>query len=383
MRFLQKNKSKKTILIISDIHLGAGAYVNGQRNYLEDFHSDKELVDFIEYFSSGDYQNREVELIINGDLFDFLAVPFVQYFDDGFWSEKASIEKYEMIAKAHPEVLEAMAKFVANKKKKLVYIIGNHDAEFIFDSLKELFFKNFDKDDLEKVSIIDNKGGEYEPYKGILVQHGHDYEVAHSFDPKDSIVEDEKGDKYFIPPWGSYYVTRVINKFKEDRPHINAVRPIDKFMINGFIYDTLFTVRFGLANIFYFLMVRSIYFFKTSRSITKVLKLALMELELFQDYESLTSELFEKRPDLKLLVVGHTHEPAHRTFAKGGTFINTGTWTRMHNLDFGKNAYDGCLTFAQININEESKETEQNNIPFEASLNSWKGRSVDPYEELN
>ena len=33
--------------------------------------------------------------------------------------------------------------------------------------------------------------------------------------------EAEDGSKYFIPPWGSYYVTRVINKFKEERDHIN------------------------------------------------------------------------------------------------------------------------------------------------------------------
>jgi UDP-2,3-diacylglucosamine pyrophosphatase LpxH len=379
MRFLQKNKTKKTILVISDIHLGAGVYVHGKRNYLEDFHSDKELVDFLDYFSTGDYQNREVELIINGDLFDFLAVPFVHHFDDTFWSEKASLEKYDMIAAAHTEVLEALSRFVSGKKKNLVYIIGNHDAEFIFESLQNKFFEIFDEKDREKVSFVGNKGGEYQPYEGILVQHGHDYEIAHSFDPKDSIIEDEDGNKYFIPPWGSYYVTRLINKFKQDRPHINAVRPIYKFMVNGFIYDTLFTVRFGFAHIAYFIMVRTIYFFKTSNSIFKVLKMALSELELFQDFETLTRSLFEKRPDIDLLIVGHTHEPMHRTIEEGRYFMNTGTWTRMYNLDFGKNAYDGCLTFAQINIKEDSKGREDR---FEATLNSWKGRATYPYSEL-
>ena len=71
MRFLRKTKVTKTILVISDIHLGAGVVVEGKRNPLEDFHHDKEMVGFIEYYFSGEYLNRDVELIINGDLFDF------------------------------------------------------------------------------------------------------------------------------------------------------------------------------------------------------------------------------------------------------------------------------------------------------------------------
>ena len=88
MRFLRANKAQKTVLVISDIHLGAGTYVKGIKNFLEDFHYDEEMVDFLNYYSSGDYEKREVELIINGDLFDLLAVPFVEYFDDEFWSDR-------------------------------------------------------------------------------------------------------------------------------------------------------------------------------------------------------------------------------------------------------------------------------------------------------
>ena len=82
MRFLRKSDVKKTVLVISDIHLGAGAFVNGQRNFLEDFLFDEELVDFFDYHSKGDYGNRDVEVIINGDFLDLLAVPFVPFFDD-------------------------------------------------------------------------------------------------------------------------------------------------------------------------------------------------------------------------------------------------------------------------------------------------------------
>jgi metallophosphoesterase superfamily enzyme len=70
MRFLRKSNIKKTVIVVSDLHLGAGEYVDGRPNILEDFHYDKELVDFLKYYSSGEYSSREVEIIINGDLFE-------------------------------------------------------------------------------------------------------------------------------------------------------------------------------------------------------------------------------------------------------------------------------------------------------------------------
>jgi len=82
MRFLKKNKTDKIILCVSDLHLGAGSFYEGRKNNLEDFNYDKEFVEFLEFYSSGGFQKVEVELIINGDFLDFLAVPFVEYFDD-------------------------------------------------------------------------------------------------------------------------------------------------------------------------------------------------------------------------------------------------------------------------------------------------------------
>lgn len=154
MKFLQKNNIKKTILVISDLHLGAGLIVNKRKNFLEDFHYDKELIEFIEYHGSMHYQEREVELIINGDFLDLLAVPFVPYFDDEFWSESAALEKLKLIVKAHPEVFEALRNFLTFPNNRLVYILGNHDAELVFESLRQYIIDLFPKDDQHKFKIL-------------------------------------------------------------------------------------------------------------------------------------------------------------------------------------------------------------------------------------
>lgn len=388
MKFLRPSDIKKTIVVISDLHLGAGHNLNNRRNFLEDFHYDKELIEFIEYHSSGHFLDREVELIINGDFFDFLAVPFVKYFDDEFWSEKASLDKLKMILDAHSGVISALRDFISFPKNKIVYILGNHDAELIFESLRDYILELFPEKDRSKFRILINEDSSYIPEDGIVIKHGHEYEIAHHYSIHHSIATDINQNKYFIPPWGSYYVTSVINKFKESRDYINAVRPVNKFIINGIIYDPLYTVRFIFANFYYFLMVRFLMIFKQNKKLSEVLNHVKREMQLFKDYESLTEEFVTSDENIKALIVGHTHDPIFREYEDGSIFINTGTWTKMYNLDFGKNFYGAKLTFAKIDIHEKNgneilnSEIKSKFDHLEISLNEWRGRSDLPFKEF-
>ena len=44
-----------------------------------------------------------------------------------------------------------------------------------------------------------------------------------------------------------------------------VLRPIKKFIIDGLIYDSLNTLRFIFATVYYYLMVRFIYIFKQGK----------------------------------------------------------------------------------------------------------------------
>ena len=381
MKSHQRNNVKKVVLVISDLHLSAGKMFKGKRNLLEDFHYDNELIDFLNYYCSGDYENVEVELVINGDFLDFLAVPYVEFYDDEFWSETAALAKLKMIMKAHGGVLEALKNFIATPNKRIVYIIGNHDAEFVFDSLKEKFLSYFGEH--RKNFILSNSISTHVPTKGVCIQHGHQYERAHQFDQENAVVETLNGEKYFIPPWGSYYVTNVINKYKQERSFINAVRPIKHFMIHGILFDTFFTVRFMLSNFYYFVMVRFWHFYMVKRSLKEVLGDLLRELELFQDYETLTRQFFEKHPESRVLIVGHTHNPTLRIFNDGTIFINTGTWTRMVNLDLGQWNNGNALTYAKILVKKLDYEIEDFDKYVEVDLKYWMGINNLPYSEYH
>ncbi|MBF0360202.1 MAG: metallophosphoesterase [Oligoflexia bacterium] len=348
-----QNQNDRIILVISDLHLGAGNLINGQKNHLEDFYFDRELLQFLEYYSSAEYENSNIELVINGDFLDFLATPFVKFFDDEFWSERASIEKLKLILNAHPLVIKELVTFISKPNKKVTYIIGNHDAEMIFNQVRELFLEQFPTQSREKIHfvIFDTH---YSPVKEILIKHGHQYEPAHYNNPKKSLIKTTSNENFFLPPWGTYYVTKIINKFKAERAFINSIRPVRTFIIHGLLFDTLFTIRFIFANIYYFFMVIFLNYFRKKRnlSLREVIRHSWNEIQLFQDYEEITRDEFSKNPNLKVLIVGHTHIPGYRTYINGNTFINTGSWTKMFNMDFTKRQDGRKLTYALISIRE-------------------------------
>jgi len=291
-----------------------------------------------------------------------------------------------MILEAHPGVIEALRDFISYPNNKVVYILGNHDAELVFESLRDYIMELFPEKDRGKLRILINDDTVYIPEEGIIVKHGHEYELAHQYKLADCIATDINHNKYFVPPWGSYYVTRVINKFKEARDYINAVRPINKFIINGMIYDTLYTSRFMFANFYYFLMVRFVMIFKQNKKFNELFSHIQNGMQLFKNYETLTEEFVTSDENVKALIVGHTHDPIFREYDDGSIFINTGTWTKMYNLDFGKNFHGAKLTFAKIDVKAKDDLDEGTVLErfdnLEITLNEWRGRSDLPFKEF-
>jgi UDP-2,3-diacylglucosamine pyrophosphatase LpxH len=373
MRFLRKNKSDNCLLVISDLHLGAGLYRKGRYNPLEDFHYDRELVDFLQYYASEQAPFKKKTLIINGDFLDFLAVPFVKIFDDEFWTEYAAERKFEKIIAAHAEVFEALKDF--NQSHEIIYVIGNHDLEMVYPAVQAKF-----KELVGDCRFISPTTEFFNPIDGVAISHGHHFELAHCFDDQKDLYRDENNQLRMRPPWGSLYVTHIVNKYKWERTHINAVRPIGRFLVHGMIYDPVFTVRFMLGNAFYFIMARYELYWSKRRSLKELIDLIQQDLKLFRSEEVLMQEFFIKNPKTKVYIMGHTHNPFFRSDEAGRIMINTGTWTNMHYLDFGNSRESKRLTYAQLNFtySEEGKVK-----GLESRLHVWRGTNKLPFYEAS
>lgn len=113
---LDHKNYEKIKLVVSDLHLGSGMFLeSGERNVLENFVFDREFSEFLENLS---FVNEDpdfpVELILNGDILDFLSVNYKEtYFD--FISETVSLTKLKMIIEGHPVFFDALRKFISKK----------------------------------------------------------------------------------------------------------------------------------------------------------------------------------------------------------------------------------------------------------------------------
>lgn len=356
-------------VIISDCHLSAGLNFESSRNPHEDFYFDDEMVEFLKYFSTGSYGGDiEVELIINGDFLDFLNVPFQGQFEEVI-TEQFALYKLETIMRGHPQVMAALKEFTSKPGKTITYNIGNHDADLFFPRVQEHLIRAWSPEGQypgDKVRIRGDQPG-FEIEGGIYVEHGNNFEAVHLFNYAKPLLTEGLQEPVLNVPWGSIYVLKIINRFKWERDYVDKVRPAKAMMIWGLFTDTWFTLRFIAVSLFYFIKTRFVYSPTRRSRLSVTAKILKQETQTFlQDLQDAARLVLDEKPQVHTVIFGHTHLPMHKTYPDGRAYINTGTWTKMINLDFrgmgGGNNYR--LTFALVVVKEGKSS---------ASLQQWQG----------
>lgn len=351
----------KVKVILSDCHLSAGRVFEGRLNPHEDFRFDEEMCQLFEFFSTGKYGEVdgipvEVELILAGDYLDYLNVPLRGEFEDAV-TEELSLYKTEKIIEGHPRVMRGLKKFASLPGKKITYLIGNHDADLFFPKVRERLTREWDpegKFPSEKVKVIgDQDRITYEDI-GVEVRHGQQFEAASELNFKEPLIETRKG-TYLNLPWGSVYILKIINRMKWEREYLDKVRPIRAFIAFGLILDPIFTLRFAFLTLFYFVKARLLGSGRKSRSprgrIGEFIEILKQEVgSAFQDNERPAREVLSESPKIHTLIMGHTHHPMDKIYEDGKRYINTGTWTKMIQMDFRGFGRASMRTFALVEV---------------------------------
>ena len=348
----------KIKIVISDCHLSAGRFFEGRLNSHEDFKFDEEMCDFFEYFSTGKYGEGpdgpvEVELFINGDFLDFLNVPYYGEFEDAI-TEEISLYKLEAVFAGHPKVMVGLKRFASHPNKTITYMIGNHDADLFFPKVQETIIRKWDPDGSfpsKKVTVIaDRDHVRYEG--GVEIHHGNQFEAVHVLNFEKPILKTFLEEPVLNIPWGSFYVLKIVNRLKGEREYLDKVRPVKLFVLFGLIIDPWFTLRFVVLSTFYFLKTRFVYSPKRRSSPKVTLGILKQETNFLQDLEKPARRLLDLEPDVHTVIFGHTHKPMDKVYPDGKQYINTGTWTKMINLDWRGLGQQYCLTFAFIKISK-------------------------------
>jgi UDP-2,3-diacylglucosamine pyrophosphatase LpxH len=317
-------------IVISDLHIGRGRVLSdGSLNVLEDFIADRQLAEFLNHYSSGNFYDAEVELVLLGDILNSIQVDYRGYFSP-ILTESISVEKVKSILKGHPTVVAALRAFAETPGHTVSYIVGNHDVDLIWDSAKRAF--------CEAVGIhIVFKNFSYQ-VDGIHFEHGQQYEVVNRLNPKRIFITQGLKEPIVNLPWGSHFLINFVIPMKHERPAIDKVRPLGAFIRWSFIHDFKWSLKTFIRAALYFFATRfSKSLYRTTNLITTIG--ILREITTFPNLVHGAAQVLEQNPDIHTVVMGHTHTARYVQFPDGREYFNSGTWTELSSLDlmnFGK-----------------------------------------------
>ncbi len=349
-------------MILSDLHIGTG-HSKGRPNFFDDFNDDDRFAQLLARFaSSGD----NLELILNGDFFDFLKVPINGLFPEVI-TENMGVLKVELCLRGHPKVKEALRSFLRKPNRRITYIPGNHDMEFVFPAVRNFFCQTVAVNaSPEQIHFVVDKD-RYRVDGGVEIHHGHQFEAMNSFDFSRLVLDKNNSEPILNLPWGSLFILQVLNKFKEERPYLDRVKPFWPVIAGGLLVDTRFTMRALFNSAYYFLRAQTSPVWRQRRPFQKLGKFLLNELSFFEKHENSAQRLFKNDPSLRAVIMGHTHTEMVRTYGRGERiYVNTGTWMPMVNLSMENLGQRTARHYALIRYTDRGD--------ARVSLMRWHGR---------
>ena len=163
-------------LVLSDLHLADGSSV------LESFGEHQQaafeglIAAALPTTSSQETplgQSDDLELIINGDCFDFLVV--TPYSVDGIVEVATALQKLEKIIAVHQDFFSTLRTFVEAKGRIITFLAGNHDIDLCFAEVRERICTAItDHPTDERVCFCPTRF--YRPLPDIYIEHGNHYD---------------------------------------------------------------------------------------------------------------------------------------------------------------------------------------------------------------
>ena len=220
----------RDVYIISDLHLGGAHPASGDpedRGFRICTHGG----DLAQFVSALADKPTPIELIVNGDMVDFLA----EESDGGGWlaftsDQQAAAKKLDAIIDRELPLFQAFGK-VLERGHRLVLLLGNHDIELTLPAVRKRLAERIGvRGNHDYQFIID---GEAYVVGRTLIEHGNRYDPFNIVDydglrrvrsllSRNMPVPDEYA---FQAPAGSHMVVDVINPIKKQYRLIDLLKP--------------------------------------------------------------------------------------------------------------------------------------------------------------
>ena len=186
--------------------------------------------------SQGEESEGEiVELVINGDMVDFLAPDVAGEAKIWIGDETEAIGRLKNIVGHTPAPFEALRRLLACNRCSLTILLGNHDVELCLPAVRHYLQSEVLHSDGRGLKFLFN--GEAHTCGRLLIEHGNRYDpwnqIAYSGLRQECshrsrglpILEDDRAQRWFNPPAGTLLVVHAINHLLGKYPFINLLKP--------------------------------------------------------------------------------------------------------------------------------------------------------------
>lgn len=222
-------KHARQAFILSDLHLGPD-------NELCTFRDDEALAALLDLLAR-EVSGEPVELVLAGDVFDFLQVDGYTGFD-----VHLAPERLEALLRSPrtSRVVAALRRFAGDPGVEVTLLCGNHDPELLLPEVRGLFeaaigrvgsVRYADDEPLRPAEFdrlpvwgraLSLEGDD--PGRTVWVVHGDRWDPVNAID-RDAIRDAVRDEKPVELPTGSHLVFEVLQAMKPGRPWIDTLKP--------------------------------------------------------------------------------------------------------------------------------------------------------------
>lgn len=192
----------RSVIVISDLHMGIGRDASGAWSPLEDFRWAADLGGFLKAIN--DSEGDAVDLVLNGDTFDLLqsdrndcvAAP------DLGCSEAEALARLDRVLAAHRAEMAALQTFARTGSNRVVFIPGDSDAALLWPSLQRRVLTTLGVPAAR--ARVAESGTWWSDDRRVHAEHGHQiaFGGAHRFDGWPAPFVRRGGRAHLIRPMG-------------------------------------------------------------------------------------------------------------------------------------------------------------------------------------
>ncbi|MGZ3773722.1 MAG: metallophosphoesterase [Pseudobdellovibrionaceae bacterium] len=228
-------KTASYTAIISDLHLCETEPVNirfplWKKFKTKQFFFDNVFEEFLKHIESKAHGGF-VELVLNGDIFDFdsvlrlpekpvFHVSWLEKYRGLYPREERSRFKIEVILKDHPQFVSALKEFI-QKGHRAVFVMGNHDLELHFPEVQKEIYRHLDlpEDKKDHVRFVE---WFYLSNQDTLIEHGNQYDpYCMCEDPVNPFVRGYNFVSLKLP-FGNLACRYILNGLGFFNPHVDS-----------------------------------------------------------------------------------------------------------------------------------------------------------------